>query len=166
VSDEEPVHNREWIAEHLERAEFVDWDRFVVGSYHTGEQYVDVYGWIDRDDEYKDFVWTRFRPDNGPDPTMEFTTSSDDYSEELMRIWFGEESLDDHNECRRVEHAFDVENAIELGEQATLVTDGGVDRDDAGVDGAKHKGFKPDECLKCGSDDLNWSYAYGYRTSA
>lgn len=27
---------------------------------------------------------------------------------------------------------------------------------------AVHKGFSPDECLNCGHDDLDWSYAYGY----
>lgn len=32
--------------------------------------------------------------------------------------------------------------------------------------GAKHKGFKPENCWKCEGDDLNWSYSYGYRRFA
>lgn len=131
--DVEPVRGREWIAGLLEQAEFVDWDRFVVATLDDGRQYVDVYGWIDREDDYKDFVWTRFWPDNDQ-RIMDYTTSSDEYSEELTRIWFGEEAVEDHNECRRVEHAFDIGNVIELGEQQTLVTDGGQDvADDAEV---------------------------------
>jgi rubrerythrin len=29
--------------------------------------------------------------------------------------------------------------------------------------GAKHKGWKPDECIVCGCEALDWSFAYGYR---
>lgn len=124
-TDRPPVRNREWIADILDEAEFVQWDRFVVEQPDRG-QHIRVYGWIERDsDDYKDFVIVRIWPDS---ETFGFTTSSDHYSEELHRIWFGEETLDDHNPCRRVEHAFDIENAVELKEQATL-TDGGTVQD-------------------------------------
>jgi len=136
---QEPVQNRQWIAELLERVEFVDWDRFVTQD-HNGEQVVVAYGWIEREtDQYKDFVLARFWTER---EVLEFTTSSDQYSEELHRTWFGDESLDDHNPCRRIEDAFEIENAIELGEQTTLC-DGGVVREDlssfgGGVDQGPH----------------------------
>ena len=108
------VHRAEWIAGLLERVDFVEWDRYTVMNHDNGKQSIDVYGWIDRPDEYKDFVWTRFYPDDEPDPTLEYTTSSDEYSKELTRIWFGEDAVSDHNPCRRVENTFDIDNAIEL----------------------------------------------------
>lgn len=124
-SERTPVKKRDWIAEHLEMVPVVEWDRFVVGE-RDGYQYVDVYGWIEREeDEYKDFVWVRFWPSN---ETIDYTTSSDTYSEYLTAEWFGEDALDGHNECRRVEHAFDIENAIELHDDQSLdaYTDGGI----------------------------------------
>lgn len=122
------VQKPDWIAEILGRVGFVEWDRFTVGEM-DGYQSVDVYGWIDRDDDYKDFVWSRFWPES---ETVEYTTSSDEYTEEIQRIWFGEESMREHNPCRRVENTFDVENAVELDEPE-LATDGGVDQSDGGV---------------------------------
>lgn len=114
--NKQPVRNREWITDLLERASVVEWDRFVVED-HDGTQCVRVYGWIDREDEYKDFVIARFWPD---DEWLGFTTSSDEYSEWLQAEWFGEDSLDEHDSCRRVENAFSVENAIKLtGENPT-----------------------------------------------
>jgi len=29
--------------------------------------------------------------------------------------------------------------------------------------GAKHKAFKPQECLNCECVELDWSFSYGYR---
>ena len=121
---QEPVQNRQWIAELLECVEFVDWDRFVTHD-HNGEQVVVAYGWIEREtDQYKDFVLARFWTER---EVLEFTTSSDRYSEELHRAWFSNESLDDHNPCRRIEDAFEIENAIELGEQTTLCDGGSIE---------------------------------------
>ncbi len=118
---QEPVKNREWIADQLATVDaVVTWDRFTVDR-RDSEQVVTVYGWIDRDDEYKDFVWTRFYPDSG---WFEYTTSSAQWTEYLHAEWF-DESLDEHTECRRVEDGFGVDNCIELTEQEELVTDGG-----------------------------------------
>ena len=119
-SELDRVEKPDWIAEVLGRVEFVEWDRFTLNEM-DGYQFVDVYGWIDRDDDYKDFVWSRFWPET---ETVEYTTSSDDYSREIQRIWFGEDSLGDHNPCRRVENTFDVSNVVELDEH-DLATDGG-----------------------------------------
>ena len=97
-----------WIGKQLVKTEFVTWDRYIVderGEYTTS----DVYGWIDRDDEYKDFVWVRFWPDY---EVFEYTTSSDQYSKRLGEIWFGESS--DHEPCQRVEDTFDIPNCVEL----------------------------------------------------
>ena len=122
-TEQTPVKKREWVAQYLSTVPVVEWDRFVVRE-RDGYQSIDVYGWIDREDEYKDFVWSRFWPAN---EALEFTTSSDEYSEYLQAEWFGEDTLDDHNPCRRVEHAFDIDNAVELQENASLgaFSDGG-----------------------------------------
>lgn len=105
-----PPQDRTWIAKQLAKPEFVDWDRYVVDK-RDGYLMVEVYGWIDRPDSHEDFVWTRFWPSN---EYFEYTTSSDEYSEDLTRIWFGEDAVDGHNECRRVEDAFDIPNMVEL----------------------------------------------------
>jgi len=99
----------------LEDVPVVEWDRFVVEDL-DGDQCVKVYGWIDRDDDYKDFVLASFWPENG---SVGFTTSSDEWSEYLHHEWIGGEP-DGHNPCRRVEAAFDVENCIELTSETGL----------------------------------------------
>ena len=97
-----------WIAKQLVKTEFVTWDRFVVDE-RQGNRMVDVYGWIDRQDEYKDFVWVRFWPQN---EVFEYTTSSDKHSKRLGVIWFGESN--EHSSCQRVEDTFDIPNCVEL----------------------------------------------------
>lgn len=106
------IPNRDWIEGHLRRLPFVEWDRYTRGEWSAEMEYVAVYGWIDREDEYKDFVLIRFWPAT---ESFVFTTSSDEYSEEIHRRLLGD---DGHNECHRVEHAFDVPNAIEEGDDA------------------------------------------------
>jgi len=97
-----------WIGKQLVKTDFVTWDRYTTGE--RGEHTIaDVYGWIDRDDEYKDFVWVRFWPDN---EVFEYTTSSDKHSQQLGEIWFGESS--EHDPCQRVEDTFDIPNRVEL----------------------------------------------------
>lgn len=112
----------EWIGEILGRLEFVEWDRFTVNHDEQAGEIVNVYGWIERRrDEYKDFVVVRFFPDT-EDSLIWYLTSSDKYTEEICRRIYGH--ADDHNPCRRVEDEFEVENAVELGDQTTLA-DGG-----------------------------------------
>ena len=108
----EQPNKQNWIAKLLPLLDFVEWDRFIVGRIE-GYQHTDVYGWIDRDDDYKDFVWARFWPTQ---EAVEYTTSSDEHSDDIQRIWFGEDNLDDHNPCQRVEDVFDIDNAVELDE--------------------------------------------------
>lgn len=124
MSDELEQSTLEWVERTLSRLDMVEWDRFVVGNDpNLAGRYVQVYGWITREtDDYKDFVLVRFYP--GTEENLYgFTTSSDRHTEEIHRRMYGED-LDDHNPCQRVEHTFDVDNAVELGEQTTL-TDGG-----------------------------------------
>lgn len=104
-----PEH-RTWIAKHLIKTPFVTWDRYTLST-RNNSRLIQIYGWIDRDDTHEDFVVVRFWPEQ---EWFEFTTSSDEYSKELHRIWFGGDEIDDHNPCRRVENTFDIENMIEL----------------------------------------------------
>jgi len=115
----------------LSRLDMVEWDRFTVVEDYHDDTYINLYGWIDRPgDEYKDFVELQCWPDLGDNGIIGFTTSSDEHSEEIHRRLFGEAA--GHNDCQRVEHTFDVENAIELdgddSEQQTLMTDGGTEQ--------------------------------------
>lgn len=106
---------RRFIEKLLRSCRFVEWDRFTIFEHPDvdGEVGVTAYGWIDRDDEYKDFAvftaWTAAKE------VQSFTTSSAEYSEELYERLTGEEPEGTgHNECRRVEDTFNVENASTL----------------------------------------------------
>lgn len=116
-----PIRNQDWIESQLSALSLVEWDRFTIGDWN-GTQSVSAYGWIDREDEYKDFVLIIFWAEN---EELYYISSSDEYTVEIHQTLF-DESPEEHNDCRRVEHTFDVENAIELTEQAKL-TDGGAD---------------------------------------
>jgi len=100
------IENRRFIERKLRACRMVEWDRFTVGDW-GGEQAVSVYGWIDRDDEYKDFVLVIFWPESGD---IYHTTSSAEHTEELTQKLHGESA--GHNDCHRVEHTFNVSNAI------------------------------------------------------
>jgi len=106
----EQIHNRRWIERKLRACRMVEWDRFTVGDW-GGEQAVSVYGWIDRDDEYHDFVLVIFWPES---EGVYHTTSSAEYTEELTQLLHGEDG--GHNECHRVEDTFTVSNAVEVGD--------------------------------------------------
>ena len=90
----------------LEELSFVKWDRFV--------HYVDpwrfkVYGWIDREDSYKDFVLLTFT-NNGENYIVGYVTSSKKYDKEISKILGAEE---DHP-CERVEDYLELPNVIKL----------------------------------------------------
>jgi len=61
-------HDRGCGEELLDRLSMVTWDRFIEGG-----DSVTVYGWIDRDDEYKDYIQIEIWPS---DEYVSFTTSS------------------------------------------------------------------------------------------
>jgi len=93
----------------LAQLDFVEWDRYTGGEWSEGRQYVTVYGWIDRQDGYKDFVEI-IRWGNGQ---LYFTTSSAEHTEEIFEVLF-DDSLDNHKECQRVENALDIDNVVNL----------------------------------------------------
>lgn len=111
--DVEEIENRRWIASKLRACHFVEWDRFTVGEW-GGEQAVTIYGWIEREDEHEDFAVVIFWPES---ETLYNLTSSARYTEEFTEVLHGDSH--GHNQCRRVEDKFNVENAV--------MTDGGSD---------------------------------------
>ena len=99
-------HDRGYVEELLDRLSMVTWDRFV----ECGDS-VTVYGWIDRDDAYKDYIAIEIWPS---DEYVSYTTSSEEHTEEIHELLFGADTVGDHNECQRVENHFDVEQAVTL----------------------------------------------------
>lgn len=98
-----------WIEDELVKMPFVQWDRYVTGEWAEGTEYLSVYGWIDRDDDYKDFVEVIFWENKH----RYFTTSSEEYTEDIFEVLF-DESLDEHNDCKRVEDVTEIENVVML----------------------------------------------------
>lgn len=112
-----PLRKRNWISDILEAAEVVKWDRFIGPMGRGGEKVIDVYGWIEREDNHEDFVWVRFYLNT---VWFEYTTSSAEYSDYLAKTLHGadeDELEDNHISCQRVKNAFNVENAIVLTER-------------------------------------------------
>ena len=97
------------LSDKLAELDFVEWDRYTGGRWSDNSSYVTVYGWVDREDEYKDFVEI-IRWDNGQ---LYFTTSSAEHTEDIFEVLF-EDSLDNHNDCKRVEDVLDIDNVVEL----------------------------------------------------
>jgi len=97
------------LSDKLAQLDFVEWDRYTGGEWSEGRQYVTVYGWIDRNDDYKDFVEI-IRWANGQ---LYFTTSSAEHTEDIFKVLFGG-SLDNHNDCKRVENALNIDNVVQL----------------------------------------------------
>lgn len=104
------IPNQEWVKEQLQRVTCVEWDRFSKGDWGNGTTYLCIYGWINRDDNYKDFCHLLVFPEN---EWLMFTTSSEEYTLKIHEQLFGE-SPESHNDCIRVEDEFDVSNMVEL----------------------------------------------------
>jgi hypothetical protein len=95
---------------------FVDWDRGTEWVYE-GRKCMRIYRLIElAKDQYKDFVLIGiYEMEDVERADIEFLgTSSKEYSEEIFQRLFPDTSLDEHNECFRLENRFDVENLIEL----------------------------------------------------
>jgi hypothetical protein len=84
----------------------VRWDRFVTGLYSWS-----IYGWIKRADAHEDFLVLDFSADVNGSLEIWWLTSSKRYDAKIKSI------LDTQGTCRckRVEHYFDIPNAIRLG---------------------------------------------------
>lgn len=92
----------------LERFSFVRWDRFVPddGDYS-------FYGWIDREDEYKDFLVLEYiETTSRRKAYWHFITSSALRHKEILEIMQLTDA--ETNACRRVEDHFDIDNSIKL----------------------------------------------------
>ena len=77
----------------------VRWDRAI-----PGDGFMDVYGWIARDDNRSDFVLLTFWDQHPPGTPPSWSTSSARYSTEIATIING--NTDTHNACRRVRDVF------------------------------------------------------------
>lgn len=104
------IPNRRWIESKLRACRMVEWDRFTESQWGPSVG-ITVYGWIYRADEYKDFVAVLFWPEDGE---LYYVTSSEKYSEKLSECLGAAEK--GHEECRRVENEFNVENCISIHE--------------------------------------------------
>ena len=98
------------IESQLKAMPFVTWDRYVLLV-----DAVEIYGWIDREDSYKDFVCLFFYADGD----VAYSTSSTKFSKKIHLIING--TTRDHRACRRVEDYFDVQNMIRLGSSKTTI---------------------------------------------
>jgi len=91
---------KEKIIEELRKLDFVEWDR-----YFGYEKSLTFFGWIDRKDQHKDFVYIEF--ENGV--VLNYGTSSKRHTSRIAQ--FLKQS---HSECKRVEDFCDLSNVIRL----------------------------------------------------
>ncbi len=95
---------------------FVVWDRASfsilprLGQDKRREFWLMVYGWIDREDAYKDFIVMDFVLKKGIIEANILTTSSAKYSEEAVKIIYGEDRK--HNACFRIENLNGIERCV------------------------------------------------------
>jgi len=90
----------------LSKFKFVKWDRF---TEDTPNCQLNFYGWIKRNDSYKDFIaLTIFKKDFD----IEYITSSAKWDKEICRIL--KVPIKEQLTCKRVEHYFDIKNSIHL----------------------------------------------------
>lgn len=101
--------NRVWINEVLSSLSFVTWDRFTVQDDPEEEPDFQIYGWIERDDDYKDFVLITLYPQGH---MIKYTTSSPKYSKKISEILF--RKVGNHMPCLRVEKHFETPNMVKL----------------------------------------------------
>jgi hypothetical protein len=83
----------------LEKFNFVNWDR-----YFGEAENLTFFGWIDREDNKKDFLVLDFSLN-----PLWFATSSKIYSKKISEI-LGV----NHSDCKRVEDFCDIQNMIKL----------------------------------------------------
>ena len=102
---------QDFIEEKLEMLDFVEWDRCIQWQVDGGPNVVRVFGWIERDDQYKDFAHLEFTADVGGFEVIFLGTSSSEYSEEINERVNGK---GDYAHCHRVENQFEVENTVNL----------------------------------------------------
>lgn len=94
---------------------FVKWDRF-----YENKEGIGLFGWIDREDTYKDFVFISYDYDSKESKKrhqhtwiMEWATSSVIYSKKIDTL-LNDYDGSEHADCQRVESIFDIPNCIKL----------------------------------------------------
>ena len=105
--------NKAWIEKTLQDIPFVIWDRYLDIVY-KGNRIINVFGWIDREDSYKDFVDLEFNLKTSQ--VFFISTSSKKYSEEISKILGSS-----HVDCNRVEDGFKINNSISLSRGLKIV---------------------------------------------
>ncbi|MCF8070049.1 MAG: hypothetical protein K9L30_15820 [Desulfobacterales bacterium] len=90
-------NKKEVIVNILKKLSFVNWDRYF--EFEGGKSF---FGWIERDDNYKDFILLDF-----VGKEIGFATSSKKFSKKIARILNQE-----HSDCKRVEYFCDIPNVI------------------------------------------------------
>lgn len=102
----------------LNKFPFVRWDRFVMWG-KTLNGGITVSGWIDREDNYKDYICLDIYSDSSvssPDGKTEgiytdFMTSSAKYSLPIFKI-LNEGSGKGHHNCKVIKDYFNVKNHV------------------------------------------------------
>jgi len=91
--------------------EFISWDRFV---YIKTAEIIFAFGWIERQDLYKDFVLFEFQFKREPFKCFMVASSSKKYSEYIVKKLGGEK----HTPCQRIENIlFNLKNCIRKKEK-------------------------------------------------
>ena len=90
----------------LHRFPFVKWDRFIDLGYAYS-----IYGWIEREDSYKDFLVLEFSKKE--QKIIHWISSSVIYDNKITSILGNRNNLD-NVECERVEKYIDLPNVIKL----------------------------------------------------
>ncbi len=91
-------NQRNVISNVLKKLSFVNWDRYF-GEVNN----LTFFGWIDREDNYKDFVILQFDKEK----VINFITSSKEYTKEIAELLNFT-----HTSCNRIEYFCDGENII------------------------------------------------------
>lgn len=125
----------------LEALYFVEWDRFTRTSDGDAAEY-NFYGWIQRKDEYKDFVVLSLLNDED----WWWITSSSKRSKQIGKIVDGVDGPDE-SPCKRVEHYFDIDNAVNENEETEV-------KEDISLNDGEYK------CLEVMTDFADGSFWY------
>lgn len=92
----------------LRQCTFVQWDRFV-----DCPDKILVYGWMDRKDEYKDFIVVTFWKNGSPTGYIQSSVKNAAKIRKILGI-----KKSQSIPCMRVEHHFRVKNSIKLPPQS------------------------------------------------
>jgi hypothetical protein len=110
---------KEWIAQTLNKLPFVNWDRasFLVPPHIRKNRergfWLVVFGWIEREDAYKDFIVVDFEIGEHGKLAGVLSCSSKQYSEEATKTIMGEKVQ--HNSCFRAENIGGILNCVKIG---------------------------------------------------